>query len=258
MATWIYNNIILRRHPLTINCLSTLNEVSNGDYPGTNYFDSNIECMDLDSYEQHSKGESKKTVDAVIGISDCDNKKLSNPRLLCVELRMGYESTHNFSSAFADKIIHSKDLLGGHIAIELGSLFIFSDALAPKAKSWIKNRQRAGAYKYMLSCGVSDFCNIIKSIDELPYQPINDEKIIREKLANYELHKDWQSYFNEIQNFCKLTCRYQYKMPYEYKFMVNLLKEVWTDLRSEHVSFEDDDNELLAEILEDEFSFLVA
>ena len=143
-------------------CLSSLNKVSNDDYPGTNYFDAEIECLDMDPYEQSRKGISGKTVDAVIGISDCDNKRVINPRLLCVELRMGYKSTHNFSKDFADKVTYSRGLLGGHITIESKSLFVFSDALAAQAKSWIKNRARSGGvYKNMDSCGVSSFGNII-------------------------------------------------------------------------------------------------
>ena len=256
MAAWIYNNKILRSHPIAGSYLSTLNEVSNQDYPGTNYFDPGIECLDLDNYEQNRKGESGNTVDAVIGISDCSNKLISNPRLLCVELRMRYKSTHNFNSDFANKVTHSKELLGGTVTIESKSLFIFSDALAPKAKSWIKNKQRQGIYKKMDSCGISEFHNIIKAIEEMPYQPINDETKIRTKLASYEENKDWSSYMKEFHNLCQETNKYCYSNPYEYDYLVHLLKSIWNHFRSQHITFENSDIELFAEIIEEDFYFL--
>lgn len=258
MATWIYNNKILNSHPLSKCCKSTLNQISNDDYPNTNYFNKDIECLDMDTYEQNRKGVTGKTVDAVIGISDCENKREINPRLLCVELRMGYKSTRNFSSAFADKVTHSKGLLGGYICIESKSLFVFKDELAPQAKNWIKNKRNSGGgYKDMDSCGISDFGNIIKSIDEMPYKPLNNEKQIRDILSDLENKEDWNSFIKKINDLCIQALKYKYHNPFEYDFMIGLLKDVWIEFRANHTSSLGADEEIFAEIMEEDYTYLV-
>ena len=92
----IYDNHVVREHSLYARCPSTLNEISNRDYPGTDYFNPDIIGLDMDDYERRTcYGHANNTVDAVIGICTCQNKKKSSPRLLLVELRMGYEKANN-------------------------------------------------------------------------------------------------------------------------------------------------------------------
>ena len=99
MENWIYNNSVVEKHSLYPLCNSTLNEVSNRDYPNTNYFNPNIKCLDMDTYEKNilRKSYANHTADAVIGISTYENNQELNPRLLLIELRIGYESTSNLS-----------------------------------------------------------------------------------------------------------------------------------------------------------------
>lgn len=52
MEQWIYNNQLVASHSLYSACQSTLNSVSNRDYPNTNYFNPAIKCLDVDFYEK--------------------------------------------------------------------------------------------------------------------------------------------------------------------------------------------------------------
>ena len=49
MEPIVYNNDFLKRHSLYRHCASTLNAVSERDYPNKNYFDAHIECLDMDT-----------------------------------------------------------------------------------------------------------------------------------------------------------------------------------------------------------------
>lgn len=47
-----YNNAIVEKHSFHAISGSTLNEVSNRDYPNSDYFNPDIECLDMDTYER--------------------------------------------------------------------------------------------------------------------------------------------------------------------------------------------------------------
>ena len=83
-----YNNAIVEKHSFHAICGSTLNEVSNRDYPNSDYFNPYIECLDVDTYESKvlRKSQADRTVDAVIGISTHANNRSLNPRLFLIEL----------------------------------------------------------------------------------------------------------------------------------------------------------------------------
>lgn len=147
MEPLIYSNETVRAHSLYPACRSWLNVVSDRDYPGKNYFDIRIECLDMDLYEkdiQH-KAQADHTVDTVIGIQTYKDNRATSGRLLLVEFRMGYESTNNLSKTEMErKAIYTKALLGGEIMINQQSIFIFNDAFAPLAKNWFNRQQKTG------------------------------------------------------------------------------------------------------------------
>lgn len=53
MELLVYNNDTVAAHSLYKKCGSTLNEVSNRDYPGKDYFNKEILCLDMDTYEKN-------------------------------------------------------------------------------------------------------------------------------------------------------------------------------------------------------------
>ena len=143
---WVYNNSIVEAHSLYKFCSSTLNEVSNRDYKNANYFNPDIVCLDMDSYEKNQrKGQPDKTVDAVIGISSYEKNQAKNSRLLLVEFRMKYDKVSNLSkSEMERKVCYSKLLLSGEKPINRESVFIFNEKLASQAVSWFSRESRTG------------------------------------------------------------------------------------------------------------------
>lgn len=116
MKQIVFDNFVVRQHPLYKYpiCQSTLNQISQKDYAGTNYFDSGIEAIDVDYYEQHVRNniQSDKTVDAAIGISDFDGKRSSYERLLMIELKIEVHSfTKKFFKECSKKVSYSKNIL---------------------------------------------------------------------------------------------------------------------------------------------------
>lgn len=138
MEEWIYNNKIVQEHSLFRFCGSTLNDVSDKDYQGKYKFNSDIECLDIDEYEKNilRKQQSFHTGDAVIGIYTYENNRSTDPRLLVVELRMGYINiAHLSKKAMEDKVTYTKSLLGGEKPINKESIFIFNNGFISQARN---------------------------------------------------------------------------------------------------------------------------
>lgn len=93
MEELAFDNGIISSHPIYSLCGSTLDTVSKKDYPGEDFFDKSIRCLDMDVYEtQTCHGNKSHTMDAAIGIKSYSNNKFHATRLLLVELRMDYKS----------------------------------------------------------------------------------------------------------------------------------------------------------------------
>lgn len=133
----MYLNETVREHSLYRLCPALLNGVSNRDYPGSDYFDTRIGCLDMDSYEKKvmHKAQADNTVDAVIGVGTYHNNRAVDARLLLVEFRMGYESTGNLSKTEMErKVVYTKSLLGGEKTVSRQSLLF----LVRRWLRWLK------------------------------------------------------------------------------------------------------------------------
>lgn len=150
-------------------CGALLDNVSNRDYSGTDYFDKAIECLDMDAYEHKVRRPSwpEPTVDVVIGIGDSGVGVLDNKRLLMIELRMNYTNTnnlHGFDSI--RKMAHTKDLQGEDLKVDEMAWFVFVDGVAPVAGNWLSRGSLADSDRKLSKgkiCGVSQFRECIQS-----------------------------------------------------------------------------------------------
>lgn len=90
----------VRRHALSPQFLSTLHSLSERDYPGEQYFHgTEIDAIDMDRYEKSLSGDDNRTVDAAIGIATGhDDGELRDPRLMLVELRMGFRNPRHITA----------------------------------------------------------------------------------------------------------------------------------------------------------------
>lgn len=259
MEQWIYDNRTVEEHPLYPSCHSTLNDISNRDYPNTDYFAPDIECLDMDYYEQRilNTGQADNTVDAVIGICSFENNRPVNPRLLLVELRMNYQSTSHLSKTEMErKVVHTQDILSREKAIERKSLFVFNNKIAPQAVNWFSRQSRTGGeIKNCMACSVTGFPHIVKSYSDFPYTPIHKEEDIRINIDPYCQEIDWRKFRRQTEYWCTVAYKYLYKNPSEFEHIKTVIKEIWSDFKQEERSL-DEEERFEMELLEEKFEFL--
>lgn len=255
MEQLVYLNETVREHSLYRLCPALLNGVSNRDYPGSDYFDTRIECLDMDSYEKKvmHKAQADNTVDAVIGVGTYHNNRAVDARLLLVEFRMGYESTGNLSKTEMErKVVYTKSLLGGEKTVSRQSLFVFSEKVAPMAKNWFDRQQKTGGnFRDCESCSVVDFGRNIKALSDFPYVPVYSEQAI---VRSFQRKDGWE-YIEQMEFWCEKARELLYKNPLECDHIREVVKKEWENFRNSCRSLSDEED-LAAEILEEDFGWL--
>lgn len=191
MEQLIINNDYVHSSQLWSRCKSTLQGISNRDYPGKNYFKSlpSIDALDLDTYEKSlHKSSTECTGDATIGVAlNKVGDNLVDSYLLLVELRMGYKNGDNLDlGKIRKKVEHSRCILNsfGTVRIYQNYFFIFTDTEAPHAKNKINRRaNEIGRMKQYKVFSVSEFKDIIIDPTSLPYVPQNHAEDIKKSFA---------------------------------------------------------------------------
>lgn len=255
MEPVVYNNKFLSKHFLYRYCATTLDAVSKRDTPGKNYFDSAIECLDMDSYETKvCLGNADCTTDAVIGISQCDNKSLSNHRLLLVELRTNYKNALNLSKTNIErKVMHTKELLTSELPVEKKCLLVFTESVAPEARHWLNSkRYEGGVVRILEACSVREFNDNVRSFSSMPYIPIHNPAIVCDELNSYVNSCLWDKLFCKIDFWLKTIEKYHFTNGFEYESLRQTIFGWWKSFRNEHPCFDDEYEELEAEILDED------
>ena len=236
MEQLIFDNETLEGHSLYSKWHSTLQELSERDY-GTKYHikPKGIECLDLDTYEKSISGQADCTVDAVIGVCNDDNCRKTSHRLKCVELRMRYFTTSGFSATeFLRKIRHSHDLLGEDIPVDKTCIFVYDDKFIQRATSWFnRKKQEHPALKCIQPCSVTTFADLVKSEEDIPYQPEHDIAALKKTFEELLKKKDWESFMCRFYELCNETTIYQRKKPFEYEALHKFLHSLWTEFKAE-------------------------
>ena len=258
MEALIYDNGIITEHKLYPVCGKKLQDVSEKDYHGKKYFDGRIECLDMDFYEKAvCNGDRNETVDAVIGVKKhLDKNRFSNPYLMLLELRMGYENVGNLSGTkLADKVSHTKELLGRDVDLYDMVYFIFKNNVVQRAISMFRNLKLGN--KNLKNCepiSTDDFNKYIKSENDYPYVPENDVKEIRRQLDINNYLSDINKFLDRITYWCEKARQYRYKYNInEYNSILGELKCIWHEFRSNNIIGLSDDEEIVAEILEGDY-----
>lgn len=138
----IFNHDIIEKHSIYRTAGSTLQKISEKDYPGKDYFDERIKALDLDSFARQQHKEPAHSVDAVIGISNYDAERdtENSPRLLLVELKLKVKSDSNIIYTEYDaKIEQSKAMLSGDMQVATETYFLYLPNRVEMARS---NRAR--------------------------------------------------------------------------------------------------------------------
>lgn len=225
MVPIVYNDDIIVSHSIARHCLCLLDEISQKDYKKVGIFSNKIKCLSLDDYEAKFCGGSKdNTMDAAVGISDYQKNRKVNHRLLLVELRLEYQSIKNLDkSPLIRKIKHSRDLLSGS-EIDQKSCFIFSDKVAPQAKSWVARLSREFSSNWE-TMNPTQFNDYIKFESDMPYQSENDLDKIKEELSQRLEKKDLKGFF-EISKYWRMEAL-KYKSRFKLLESAVILKTLW-------------------------------
>lgn len=183
----VFDDGFILRHKLASQFLSDLATLCRRDCKGKDFFHKQIVCLDTDAYETSLSGNNDATMDASVGIADYENNRMANSRHLLVELRFNYKSTRGFDvDNMRRKISHTKDLLKDD-GIHPRFVFIYTDAVAPQARSYfnrlLKQSQNSDM-AYWDARSVSEFDTYVVDKATLPYTPINDTKQIETELLN--------------------------------------------------------------------------
>ncbi len=261
MGETIYDNDTIQKHSLYCQCKNRLNDIAIRDYGNGSYFDSQIECLDMDTYETSiCHGQPDCTVDAVIGIAECNNKRKHNFRLKLVELRLEYKSARGLSkSNIESKVTHTRTLLGAEMPIDQQSVFVFSDNVAEQARHWVESRKKEGGeIRYFVVNSLSAFNANIRSYDSLPYSPINPSEIIAPELAKLLDDKQYHNFVNQFRYWMKQREYHRYRNSFECHNIENILIEVWKYASAKPKNFSNDDEELEYMIFEEDVSPLIS
>lgn len=260
MAELAFDNSIITRHSLYSKCGNTLDGVSKKDYPGKDFFDKNICCLDMDAYEtQICHGSKEHTMDAVMGIKNYADNKFCSPRLLLIELRMDYKSERNLSKTVLEKkVSHTKDILGCNIPINETCFFIFCPNVIQRVKRWFKDKsQEGGIIRLCEPLSTDDFNELIKSESDFPYTPVTDIKAMEEYLHSLLSACDFTTFISKIEYWIKQAMSYRQKYNNaEYDCIMQILNQVWHDFRISSPNLSDEET-LDAEILEEDYEVLL-
>ena len=180
MKQTIYDNDVVCQHPFYQKyevCRSTLNGISQKDYPGTQYFDTKIEAIDVDNYEHYvlNQQNSVNTVDAAIGVSDFDGNRMSSERLQMIELKINVHSLNRkFFSDCEKKVSHSRNILVWSKPIDKIVYFVFDKDYCEQARRIFESiKHESKAVEYWVSVSYEELKEFIKDKNSVhfPYVP---------------------------------------------------------------------------------------
>lgn len=253
MALTVFANSMVERHRLFAEVGSTLQEISDKDYPSRYKFNPAIKCLDGDKLV----GTSDKSVDTIIGIGDYSNNCTSNKRLLLLELRMDYENRDGLhKSLHEEKITGTKKHLGNDCAIDTNVWFLFDKKFIHQARhkfsSW---REQKGNARYFYAYSVEEFNEIVLDEMELQkeYSYLYSAEDIEVNLMSFVESDEWDAFVEKM---------YYWKNVAEKFVLQNKRREVtpiqqafctiWAKVeeRRQHI---DDDGKIILEIIEEDF-----
>lgn len=259
MSTVIFDNGVVESHPLYADCASSLNEISEKDYPKKNYFPEGISALDLDAYEtKRSNANNDCTVDAVIGIADYHNEE-TNRRLQLIELRLNYKSAKNLSGKkMNSKINHSLALIGNFKTVDSVALFVFKEDVYYEAQRKIDSEKYAsGSPLTWVTTSPSEFTKSILFKENIPYIPENDYEQIKSDIQSFLKVEKWQQVFDSLSFWGGKYFDYvrRYNMN-----EANLIKELIQAIYQECLNKMDsmsEDTRLYFELLEDDIQNII-
>lgn len=260
MEIAVYDNDIITQHDFYNLCGTTLNEVSNKDYPNTNYFNPEIMCLDMDVYERRApNNQPYSTMDAVIGMGIWNGIHLRSQKLVLIELRMNYKSPETLScGSLINKDRHTRELLGYTQSIDFKSYFIFKDDVIQRFIRWFEDYKRENSnLKNCIPLSVKDFKIKFQNRQEYPYVPEIRKEDVFEKLQPLIDSTTIIDFCNSIKYWAGLSNDYGYRdKKEEEKIVRSAVIDAWKQFK-DTIHVRNDDERLEIEIIEEDFSWIL-
>lgn len=252
MAVTVFTNSIIEGHRLFDEVGTTLQEVSDRDYPSRYKFNPAIKCLDGDKLV----GTSDKSVDTIIGIGDYSDNHTINKRLLLLELRMDYEKREGLHKSLHEKKVSgTKKHLGNESAIETNVWFLFDKKFIHQARhefsSW---REQKGYARNFYAYSVEEFNNKVHDEQEVQkdytYQYL--AKDIETNLMSFVEIDDWDALAEKIRYWKSIAEKFILQNKHrEVEPIQQAFRDVWTIVEGKR-QFMDDDDSILIEIIEED------
>ena len=201
----VFDNELVQNHHMAHSFLTTLSEIAVRDYEDTCGIPDGISALDLDTYEAHQKRQPGRTIDAAIGIAKLNqsNGKISNQRLLLVELRLGYkDQARNCDfKEMKEKEDNSRLILSDSNVDEL-CFFLFNKNTAPKVKSRLSRERFASkSYRDWRITTVDGFLEFCAFAEDLPYTPVSPVMQMKEHALKLIANSDSNALIDFIKHW---------------------------------------------------------
>lgn len=254
MATQIFDNSQVRKHPIFTKAGSLLANVCVRDY-GHNPFDERIECLDMDAYEASvCVDRQRPTMDAVMGVAEYAQNKKTQGRLLMVELRLGYESTRGLKSdSLNGKVLHTLELLNSaQFQVDKRAVFVFGENVYQQAVSWMAANSHSNLSRREWVVMSPDlFAKAYPAQEDLPYEPMHDYEKGTADLVCLIDSRSWAKVYSSLKWWGNRYNKY-YHISGETERIAKLVSEMWQLLLS-HRAEMDEESVLYFNIFADDY-----
>lgn len=252
----VYDNEVVLSNPIAGQFLTTLADVCVRDYGRDYGFPNEVNALDLDAYETAHTGSNDKTMDAAIGIADHIDNRSVHSRLLLVELRLKYggQGQNAKTSDMKLKDAHSRAILSGS-EMDVRSFFIFDENVAaPRRNSLAREKIADSSIRKWEILTPTQFLELFKFVEELPYQPITKVDQVRSEADNMIAIADYDSTLKLIRHWIAQEQKYfvQYKLN-ECSVLLKMISEILDAIKPFVDQFETQETELDFLICEEEF-----
>lgn len=253
----VFDNDVVLKNPLAVRFLTTLADVCVRDYGRDYGFPCKVKAINLDAFETAQTGANDKTMDAAIGIADHVDNRTAHSRLLLVELRLKYggQGQNAKTSDMKLKEAHSRDILRGS-ELDPRSFFIFDDNVAaPRRNSLARERITDSSIRKWEILTPTQFLEIFKFIEDLPYKPITEVEKVRSEVNSMIAIADYDSTLKLIRHWIMQEQRYfvQYKLN-ECRVLLEMIGDIINAVKPFVCEFETQDTELDFLICEEEYT----
>lgn len=241
-------------------CYMQFQHVLAKDY-GTNKFSFssqtlNLDCIDMDEWEKSRGGKQDCTMDCAIALYHYNDQtgKLSSPRCLLVEFKLGIVRFNLSKTDLSNKVTHSQNMLAPS-TVHQSAVFIVPKSIRSQAEYQCKQWQRGtngNLYKRFKFTDSYHFNDFIKFISDFPYNPINNPKGIENELIKFHSRKDYNGLDSRLDKWKQTYIKTEWNIQERENIRMTIIKVLAAIIPN----INDADNKKYYELIADEWENL--